>query len=101
MWIVGEEVRVNQSGMAWGVLFGVVFVKVFYSIGPMNIELALSGAISDPVKAHVNYFQLFLLDGVVGKTLSCGVIRTDGGDRLRIDKLCESGADGYRFLPVD
>ena len=87
MWIVGEEVRVNQSGMAWGVLFGVVFVKVFYSIGPMNLELALSGAISDPVKAHVNYFQSFLLDGVVGKTNCCGVQNFHGSGGLGMSKF--------------
>ena len=35
-------------------LFGVVVPKVDASGGPLNIELALAGAIPDPLEAHVN-----------------------------------------------
>ena len=96
------EIRLTQGTVVTRrIVFSVVVAKVCASGLPVDEELLLLGPILDPVKSHVDFLQVFLLDGVVGKTLSCGVIRTDGGDRLRIDKLCESGADGYRFLPVD
>ena len=50
---------------------------------------------------HVDCLQAFLLDGIVGKTLRCGVIHTNGGGRLQMTKFCESGVDEYSFLPVD
>ena len=40
--------------MAWGMVFGVVVPEVGASGGPVNIEVALAGAIPDPVEAHVN-----------------------------------------------
>ena len=40
--------------MAWGMVFGVVFPEFGSSRGPLNIEVALSGAIPDPVEAHIN-----------------------------------------------
>ena len=55
MWIVVEERRAHQVMMAWGVVFGVVVSKVGASGGPVNLELTLTSAISDPVEAHVNF----------------------------------------------
>ena len=54
MWLVVEELRAHQALMAWGMVFGVVVPKVGASGGPVNLELALAGAIPDPVEAHVN-----------------------------------------------
>ena len=54
--------RENQSVMSWGMVFGVVVPDVGASGGPLNIEVALVGAKPDPVKAHVNRLQPFLLD---------------------------------------
>ena len=54
VWLVVEELRAHQLVLAWGVLFGVVVPKVDASGGPLNIELALAGAIPDPLEAHVN-----------------------------------------------
>ena len=52
-WIVMEEVRAHQSVMAWGMMFGVVVPNVDASRGLVNLEVALVGAIPDPVEAHV------------------------------------------------
>ena len=54
MQLVVAEVRVYQLVMAWGMVFGVLVSKVGASGGPVNIELALAGAITDPVEAHVD-----------------------------------------------
>ena len=54
MCLVVEELRAHQAVMALGMVFGVVFPKVGASGGPVNLELALTGAISNPVEAHVN-----------------------------------------------
>ena len=56
MWFVVEELRMHQAMMAWGMLFGVVIPEVGASGGSVNIELTLTGAIPDPVEAHVNHF---------------------------------------------
>ena len=40
--------------MDWGMVFGVVVPEVGASGGPVNLELTLTSAISDPVEAHVN-----------------------------------------------
>ena len=54
MWLVVEELRAHQEMMAWGMVFGVVVPEVGASGGPVNLELTLTSAISDPVEAHVN-----------------------------------------------
>ena len=54
MWLVMEELRAHKLMMAWGAVFGVVFPEVGASGGPVNLELTLTSAIPDPVKAHVN-----------------------------------------------
>ena len=41
--------------MYWGVVFGVVVPEVGASRVPVNLELTLTSAISDPVEAHVNF----------------------------------------------
>ena len=47
-----DEVRAHQLVMAWGMVFGVVVPEVGDSGVPVNLELALAGAIPDPVEAH-------------------------------------------------
>ena len=54
MWLVVEELRTHKLVMAWEMVFGVVFPEVGASGGRVNIELALVGAIPDPVEVHVN-----------------------------------------------
>ena len=54
MCLVVEEMRAHQAMMAWEVVFGVLVPEVGASGGPLNLELTLASAISDPVEAHVN-----------------------------------------------
>ena len=68
MWLVVEEIRVHQMMMDWGVVFGVVVPEVGASRGPVNLKVDLVGAIPDPVEAHVDCRQTFLLDFIICKT---------------------------------
>ena len=54
MWLFVEELRAHHAMMAWGMVFGVVVPEVGASGGPVNLELTLTSAISDPLGAHVN-----------------------------------------------
>ena len=54
MWLVVEELWAHEAMMAWGMVFGVIVPKVGASRAPVNLELTLMSAISDPVEAHVN-----------------------------------------------
>ena len=54
MWLVVEELRTHKLVMAWEMVFGVVFPKVGASSGPVNLEVALAGAIPDSLETHVN-----------------------------------------------
>ena len=54
MWPVVEELRSHQAMVAWVMVFGVVVPKVGDSGAPVNIELALTSSIPDPVESHVN-----------------------------------------------
>ena len=52
--IVVEELSAHQAVMAWGIVFGVVAPEVGASGAPVNLELTLTGAITDLVEAHVD-----------------------------------------------
>ena len=45
--------RLHQSVMAWTMLFGVVDVKFGDYRASVNLVVALSGAIPDPLEVHV------------------------------------------------
>ena len=51
--------------MAWGMVFGVVVPEVGASGGAGNLEVALAGAIPDPVELHVNHLRPYPLDCIV------------------------------------
>ena len=63
-------------------ILGVLITKVGDTRMPVDEELALACVIAYPIKAHVNRFQSFLLDGVVGKAIGSGVVDLDGSGRL-------------------
>ena len=93
MWIFMEEVRSHKSVMAWGMVIGVVVPKFRASEGPVNLEVALVGAIPDPVEAHVNRLRPFLIDCIVFKIHWCGVIYLHGRGGLVMSKFLEGCAD--------
>ena len=63
-------------------ILGVVVAKVSDAWLPVDEELALDCAIAYPIKAHVDIFRLFLLDGAVCKAVSGRVVDLYWGGRL-------------------
>ena len=66
-------------------MLGVVVTKVGDTRLPVDKELALACTISDPVKAHVNRFRPFLIDGVFGKAVGGGVVDLDCSGSLLVN----------------
>ena len=65
-------------------MLGVVVTKVGDTWLPVDKELALACMVADPVKAHVNRFRSFLIDGAVGKSVNGGVVDLDWSGRLQV-----------------
>ena len=55
-------------------ILGVVVAKVSDTRLPVDEELSLACAITCPIKAHVDRFQTFLLDGVAGEAVGGRVV---------------------------
>ena len=53
-------------------MLGVIVTQVSDVGLPVDEELTLTCAVAYPIKAHVDCFQSFLIDGVVGKVVSGG-----------------------------
>ena len=87
--------------MCCRVMLGVRVCKVEGSRSPVNEELALPGAILQPVKTHVNGLGPFLLDGSIGKTHGSCVVNLNGRGGLWVSHLSKSGAEGNSFLGID
>ena len=56
---------------------------------PVDEELTLACAVAYPIKAHVNRFRSFLLDGVVDEAFSGGVVDLDCRGRLWVPQFTE------------
>ena len=63
-------------------MLGMVVAKVGDTRLPVDEELALACAITYPIKAHVNRFRSFLLDGFVGEAVSGRVFDLDWSGRM-------------------
>ena len=58
-------------------MLGVVVSKVSDTRMPVDEELALACEIMYPIKAHVDCFRSFLLDGLVGEAVRGRVVDLD------------------------
>jgi hypothetical protein len=56
-----------------------------------NDKLTLSNAVSYPMKAHIDGFGAFLLDGVRGDADSAGIFAHEYGGRLRMPEVSKDG----------
>ena len=56
---------------------------------PVDEELTLACAVADPIKSHVDRFQSFLLDGIVGKATGGGVVYLGCRGRLWVPQFAE------------
>ena len=83
----GSEGALVGNGL--GNSFGAVVPRVGASGGPVNLEVALTGAIPDSVEAHANRLRPFLLDCILYKIHCCGVIYLHGSGGLGMDEFLE------------
>ena len=63
-------------------MLGVVVAKVSDAQLPVDEELTLACVIAHPIKAHVDRFQSFLFDGVVGEAVGGRVVDLEWSGRL-------------------
>ena len=68
---------------------------------PVDVKLALSDAVSNPVKAHVDSFGSFLFDGVIGSTGGSAVVSLNGSGRLRMTEFFKANTDRTRLFAVE
>ena len=73
-------------------MFGEVVGQIVGTAAPVDKELALVDAVSDPVEAHVNGFGATLFDSVVCNAGGAGIVGLDGSGRLGMAHLGESGS---------
>ena len=70
-------------------VLGVIVAHVSDVRLPVDEELTLACAFAYPIKAHINLFRSFLLDGVVGKAVGGGVVNLDWSVRLWVPQFAE------------
>ena len=70
-------------------VLGVIVAQVSDAGMPVYEELPLACAFTYPIKAHVDRFLSFLLDGVFGKAVSGAVVNLDWCGRLLVSQFAE------------
>ena len=70
-------------------VLGVIVAQVSDAGLPVDEELTLACVVAYPIKAHVDRFRSFLLDGVVGKAVGSGVVDLDWRGRLWVPQFAE------------
>ena len=58
-------------------MLGEILTEVSAAGFPMNEKLTLSGAVLDPIEAHINGFVSFLLYGAICETFGGRVVNAD------------------------
>ena len=81
-------------------MLGVVVAQVLGSWTPVDDELALLGSILNPVKANVDRLLPLLLDGIIGKTNSRGVVNLHGSWRLGMVHFLQGRANWHGLLAI-
>ena len=83
-----------------GVVFCEVVSIVFSSGFPVDMELFLVHAVTDPVEAHVNGFRPLEFDVVICDACSGRVIDLDGSGWLWVAHFMEDGTYDNSFFHV-
>ena len=96
-----EGMSVALTGGVPGIIFGVVVSQVSDSRLPVDEELTLACAIAYSKKTHVDRFQSFLFDGVVGKAVGVRVVNLDWNGRLWVTYFEEQDSYWDGLLSVD
>jgi len=82
-----------------------VLCEIIGAIGgtwpPKNVKLALTHAIADPIKAHVDGFGLLLLDCVIGDATGSAVVHLEWCGWLHMPQFLQSCSDGVNCLRIE
>ena len=70
-------------------VIGVIVDQVSDARLTVDKELTLACAVEYPIKAHVDLFRSFLLDGAVGEAVGGGVVDLDWRGRLWVPQFAE------------
>ena len=81
--------RANKFVVSRAVVYCEIVSQICFSFGPIDLELALGNAVSEPVEAHVDGFGSVLLDGVVENTIDGAVVSSDRGRGLFVSQFNE------------
>jgi hypothetical protein len=83
---------------------GVMFCKIISFVDeaafPIDVELTLVDAVTNPVKAHFDGFRAFLFDSVVGDVSCSAVVRHDGSRSLGMSKFFQADAKWARIFAI-
>jgi hypothetical protein len=82
------------------VVFGVVVGKVFVAFAPVDKEVALADAVSNPIEPHVHGLGAALFDGVVADACCTCVVGLDGSCWLGVSHVLEDGSEHCGFLAI-
>jgi len=67
---------------------------------PIDVKLALSDVVADPIEVHVNCFGAFLFYGVIGDARGGAVVSLDRSRWLGMAEFFEADTDQAGFLAV-
>ena len=82
-------------------MFGEVFCSIVIFFTPVDAELALADAVTDPLEAHINGFGVALLDSVVFDAC-CGIVfGINYCWRLMVLKCEKSCSDGGSLFAIE
>ena len=84
---VRDEEMPHIATMSYWMLLGKVISKVVHTTFPENTKVALTDAVTRPVKPHIDGFGHAFLDGLVGQSDSTLVITLHGCGSLRVPKV--------------
>jgi hypothetical protein len=67
---------------------------------PIDVELALTDVVANPVKAHSNSFRAFLFESIVGDASGGAVVGYNSSKRLGMAKFFHAGAKRARVFAI-
>ena len=82
-------------------MFGEVFRSIVICFTPVDAELALADAVTDPLEAHINGFGVALLDSVVVDACCGIVLGINYCWRLMVLKCKKSCSDGGSLFAIE
>ena len=77
-----EIIRAKIAMVGNRMSLGEVITLVTFATAPINIEMALFRAITNPEETHVHSFGTFLLENIVDEASSSTIVRLDRSSGL-------------------